>query len=163
MLTKRMIEIPFPMPFSLIFSPSHMIRRDLVPAVLFLRHILECGNGGAEELDDDRRVDIRGDGECEQCRTGERGTRQYTHVLKDRTVSETLYRIHHRSVDVRDRYCRAYTIQNDDEDDIENLLAKLGKRESVSKCFEQLRSPRSFRPLLLSFLSQLLKRPMLQR
>lgn len=119
---------------------------NLLLTVLFLRQSLQGRNSDAEELHDDRRVDVRGDRQSEQSTVVERVTGHHYQVVQEGAALLNKIAALNEDVCERNRNSGADSEDKNNQSGEENLLSELLNLPCVDKSLEHFRLPLPFRP-----------------
>ena len=105
---------------------------------LVLAHALECGDGDAQELDDDGGIDVGLDGEREDRRAGECAAGHDVEQTENGAAEGVEVAAEILDVDVRNGNRVTYTVKQDDKKSENDLLADLFDPPCVTQSFEHL-------------------------
>src|SRR6266571_3917501 len=153
MIEKKMSRlIPFPMPRSVICSPSHMMKTPPVVSVstvvmrkplLVALHLLDHREHGTGELEDDARRDVGHDPQREHRRARESSPREQVVEAEQRALALVPQEVGERlDVHARRRDVRPGTVNDEAQEREENLLLQLRNLEQVGNLGRRHRSAR---------------------
>ena len=127
---------------------------DLLAAFLaaVLDHALKSGDGHGQQLQDNGRVDIRGDRHGEDRRARQAAASEHIQIAEHRTGYRSSLKVgcQQIGVDERNRDAGAEAEDQQDKQGIQDLLAQLRHMPGVFKGLKHLKSPRPFRLRLRS-------------
>ena len=123
---------------------------DLLAAFLtaLLAEPFQSGNGDAEELDDDGRVDVGLNTQGENGCRGESSAGHDVVKAQDRGLKLRIkVLLEERGVHVRNQHSAAQTVEKDHEQGEQDLLSQVFDLPCITECLEHLTPPRpSLRP-----------------
>src|SRR4051812_32396773 len=109
---------------------ARVLRDPRLADLALLLQLLECRHDDREELQDDRRRDVRHDPEREQRDAAEPAAAERVQQVQDAAVAELLLdRVDGVDVDPRDRDVRAEAVEREQQGREGELLADLGDRQ----------------------------------
>src|ERR1017187_6765371 len=158
MPAKMISEIPLPIPRSVICSPSHLTKddravarvlRDLpAPHLPFLRELLEVGPDDRQELQDDRRRDVRRDAEREDRQAPQGAAREHVEEAEQASGARLEELLEGGRVQPGRRDVRTDPVDREQPEREEHTLPQVRDREDVAERLEDLhyRATTSQRP-----------------